>query len=102
LIIASKRELRSTTLTVTILVVFIVFALRLALARPFRLVLAGLVAVLVLSMLAALLTLLLHIFCHKTFLLRKAREPRRAFGFVANQSLVAARDCKGWEGSLCN
>jgi len=91
-----ERELRSTTLTIAILIVVFFLVFRLALAWLFRLVLIGLVAVLTLSMLtglttllalsilAALLTLLLHIVCHKTFLLRKARETCRAFGFVAN------------------
>jgi len=70
-----EKRLRSTTLPVTILVVF--FFPGLALARLFRLVLAGLIialalpmlagltALLPLSKLAALLTLLLHIVSHK-------------------------------------
>jgi hypothetical protein len=94
-----EKELRSTTLTIAILVLFIL-VLSLALARLLRLALVGLVVALILPMLArlaALLTLLLHIISHNVFLLEK-HETLRAFGFVANENLVASGDCKGWEG----
>jgi hypothetical protein len=90
LIVATKKKLRSTPLTVAVLVVFFLDFVRPTLLR---LVLAGLAALLALSMLSGLaallalsalatllpLPLLLHVVSHKSFLLRK-RGLSRAFG----------------------
>jgi hypothetical protein len=82
-------------LTITILVVFFVFVFRPALARLFRLVLAGLVVMLALPRLAglttllalaALLTLLLHIISHKNLPPKKGARLSGAFEFVANKA----------------
>jgi len=71
-IIASKRKLGSATLTVAVLILFLVLV-RTAL---FLLVMAGLTALLALSLLSGLtallalsglVTFLFHIVCHKTF-----------------------------------
>src|SRR5580692_12611518 len=66
-IIASKKNLRSATLTIAILVFFIVLVLRPSLTRLFRLVLVRLLrlALPMLAGLTTLLALLLHIVCHK-------------------------------------
>jgi hypothetical protein len=72
----------------------------LSLARLAALLLAvlpGLTTLLALSVLVALLTLFLHIVCHEIFLLKKARVFPSPSEFIALHSLVAARDCKGWE-----
>jgi hypothetical protein len=61
--------------------------------------LSGLVALL--PRLVALLTFLLHIVSHKTFLLKK-RETPHAFEFVATYNLVAVGDCKGWDRFSCS
>jgi hypothetical protein len=78
----SKENLRSPTLTVAVLVVILGLVLAWALLW---LVLAGLAALLTLSLLSGLTTVLalaglatllilpLHIVCHKSFLLKKAR-----------------------------
>src|SRR5580692_1035738 len=101
-----RDDLRSAALTVAVLVLF-VFVL--GLARLLRLVLAGLVALLAvlarlppllaLSRLTSLLVLLLHIVCHKRFLLRR-RGPSCAFEICCIQNLVATGDWKGWDGFL--
>jgi hypothetical protein len=106
-----KEKLGSATLTIAILVFFLVFVLRPTLARLFRLVRAGLVVVLGLAMLArlttlltlseltALLALLLHIVSHRNLppYERRARLSG-AFEFVANHNFSCCKDCKGWEG----
>jgi len=75
-IIASKRKLGSATLTVAVLILFLVLV-RTAL---FLLVLAGLTALLALSLLSGLtallalsglVTFLFHIVCHKNILLKE-------------------------------
>jgi len=63
-IIASKRKLGSATLTVAVLILFLVLV-RTAL---FLLVMAGLTALLALS---GLVTFLFHIVCHKNILLKE-------------------------------
>jgi fatty acid desaturase len=87
-IVATKKKLRSTPLTVAVLVVFFLdfvlpTLLRLVLAALAALLalftLSGLAALLALSALVTLLPLLLHVVSHKTFLLRK-RGLSRAFG----------------------
>jgi len=79
--IAVQGKLRSATLTVAFLVVFL--RLSLILAALFGLVLPGLAALLTLarlttlrsvSGLAALLTFLLHIVCHKSHSPQKGRD----------------------------
>lgn len=102
--IIAVGKLRSTTLTIAVLVVFVCFIL--TLATFLRLVLSGLAGLLALSWLfglttvcswsglAALLPLLLHIVCHKTFLLRKRKI------FVANLELSCCRGLQRLGGIL--
>jgi K+-sensing histidine kinase KdpD len=75
-----RKTLRGATLTIAVLVVL--FCLSLTLATFLRLGLSRLAALLALSVLsglaAALLTFLLHIVSHKAFLLKK-RETFHAF-----------------------
>jgi len=81
-----EEKLRGATLTVAVLVCFV--GLVLTLVALLRIVLSGLAALLALSALSglatllalselvALLTYLLHIVCHKKFLLRKHGSSR--------------------------
>jgi hypothetical protein len=109
-----NKYLRRAALTVAVLVFF---AVGVSLAALFRLLLSGLIVRLTLSGLATLLpalpgllpallaffvlvtlpTLLLHIVCHELPSWESAdlSTPSR---FIALQKLVAARDCKGWDG----
>jgi hypothetical protein len=79
-IIAMNRKLGSAALTVAVLILFVTLVLALLLRVLTGL--AGLTALLTLSGLAALLalpdlvTLLLHIVCHKKYSPKKAREFR--------------------------
>lgn len=95
-----QRELGSATLTIAVLILFfglVLTALLWLVLAGLTTLLAGLTALLSLSGLVTLLTLLLHIVCHKNILLKKARA-RRSFEIEAlSINLVAARDCKGWE-----
>jgi preprotein translocase subunit Sec61beta len=87
-----EEELGRTTLTVTVLIVFVclVLATLLLLVRIVLAglltgltlpVLAGLTTMLTLSGLVALLTFFLHIVCHKEVLLDKAQLSAPFFGF---------------------
>ncbi|HXM65575.1 MAG TPA: hypothetical protein VN911_02505 [Candidatus Acidoferrum sp.] len=111
-----KRRLGSATLTVAVLILFLVLVLT-ALLLTGLAGLTGLAALLTLSglsRLTALLTLpglatlalseliplFLHIVCHKIHSPRKARNLARFRDLKAlSTKLVAARDCKGWGGS---
>jgi hypothetical protein len=117
-----NKYLRSAALTVAVLVFFVV---GISLATLFRLLLSGLIVRLALSGVATLtaltgllpallaffvlvtlltffelitlLTLLLHIVCHELPSWESAGLPTPS-RFVSVHELVAAGDCKGWEG----
>jgi hypothetical protein len=109
------KYLRCATLAIAVLVFFVV---GISLATLFGLLLSGLIVRLALSgvatlLLAALtgllpallafielitlLTLLLHIVCHELPSWESAGLPTPS-KFIAIHKLVAAKDCKGWEG----
>ena len=111
-----NKYLRCATLTIAVLVFFVV---GISLATLFGLLLSGLIVRLALSgvatllLLAALtgllpallafielitlLILLFHIVCHELPSWESAGLPAPS-KFIAIHKLVAAKDCKGWEG----
>jgi hypothetical protein len=104
-IIAKKHGLRSATLAIAVLIVFFGLVLALATLLLWRLIglaallaLSRLTALLALPVLVALLPLLLHIVCHEIFLLSKDADFSTPSESIAFHNLVAAGDCRGWEG----
>jgi hypothetical protein len=89
-----KENLRSATLTIAILVFFIVLVLRPSLTRLFRLVLVRLLrlALPMLAGLTTLLALLLHIVCHKNV---PPKKGARDFPAPFDLSLTELSCCKG-------
>jgi hypothetical protein len=99
-IVTTEEKLGRTTLTITIVLVFVGFVLAalLLLSGLAGLVLVLLAALALSGLVTLLLILFLHIVCHKFVLLEK-REPTALLRFKRlSARLVAAIVCKGWDG----